>query len=528
MNELGARAFKARVDAEERLARDLAVLRAKVGHSSDRDDVMEGVSALQLALDGFVLQRMFPEAVSQNADPDSEQRRPLVVNSMQDDLSKADVVNREVQLYREESEQIGRRLEALKRELYKRKNMLEEARKIELAEKARQDAMQKKMEEQRRQLASAKAAAAAASSSEGENLLETKHSSKEEIQTPEPITTTAKSLIEDALAARKRFVARKAEVEKFTKQFRKKVNGCKSMIANTAETVQAIRLGYDGNVKFSGAGAFLMQLQQARKPELMEVGMQVVAVTILRFATTNTAPDSIKAGETKFALVYLALALSINFPGFWDHLMEALYHECPFTCPGLREALYKENKNADREKLRHVLGYNPDESNADYIARMQTHVGFLAGLHQTNVQMLAKPPYNLVTPNVDIKHPCTEGGLVSGWRWASMTLNRPLSRWTAHVLVAYSAVAGYELSRNFPSQTRKLIALLNSQEFLSKIKVQAVLDTSKEDNDADRITIFSDFFARHASKGSFPPPGKPSDGQDIRQLVLDVAENRAE
>mmetsp|Transcript_34 Transcript_34/g.122 ORF Transcript_34/g.122 Transcript_34/m.122 type:complete len:536 (+) Transcript_34:117-1724(+) len=430
-----------------------------------------------------------------------------------------------VSLFHEESDVLHRRISDLKQELYKRNNLQKHAENLrrqeeEEARKAAQ-AEAERVEKQRRE-AEAKARAAAEAKAAKEKAqadAEAKAAAEEAAQ------LTAKDIIELSLSRRKAYVARKPEVVDFSKRFKKMVNGCNLMVQMTGETVQDMKkLGYEGNHRNAGAGTFLSMLQ-SKKPELMDVGMHVVADCIIRFGTTQTAPDSIKAGETKFALVYLVVTLSVNFDGFYERFMESMTHACPYICPGLREALLAEAKDADAATLRSLLAYGAQETNADYISRMQAHVGFLAGVYQTSVSMLSKAPYEMVPSGS--KHPSKQGGLVEAWRWIAMSLNRPPNRWTPHLILAFVAVSGHELSRHFPTQMVKLIDLLASSKFVDKCKEAGKLDLADSDNDVDRFTTYTELFHAFAKEKKVRPPGRVEDGQDVRQLVLQVASNQA-
>ncbi|GBG26153.1 Nucleoporin GLE1 [Hondaea fermentalgiana] len=429
-------------------------------------------------------------------------------------------------IFQEESEVLAKRLADLKVELYKRNDMLKAAEKVRQQreeEAVRAAAAEKEREARERAEAEAKARAAAEARAAQEKKAQEAVAAK---QAEEASQRSVRDLIKLNMQRRAAYAARSKDVDDFVKRFKKMVNGCNLMIQMTGETVQDMKkLGYEGNRKNAGAGTFLSQLQ-AKKPELIDLGMHVVADRIIRFGTTQTAPDSIKAGETKFALVYLVVTLSINFEGFFERFMESMAHACPYMCPGLREAVIASADGADTDALRAKLGYSAGETNADYIARMQAHVGFLAGVYQTSVSMLSKAPYEMVPPGS--KHPCKEGGgLVEAWRWLAMNANRAPNRWTPHLILAFVSVCGFELSRHFPTQMAKMLELFASADFIDKCKAVAKMDLGDDDNDVDRYTTYTELFTSFAKSSKVRAPGREQDGQDVRQLVLQVASNQA-
>uniref|UniRef100_A0A7S2WQC2 mRNA export factor GLE1 n=1 Tax=Mucochytrium quahogii TaxID=96639 RepID=A0A7S2WQC2_9STRA len=434
--------------------------------------------------------------------------------------------------YRRESDMLLQRIETLKVQLYERNKMLQEAEKLKMQQQAEAERSRRKAEEDAREAAQRKhqmeLAAAKLKSEEAQKLAEEKRIQKERKAATEK---RVKALVALALTRRKKYIEREEKTEWFSKKFKKKVNGCRMIIQKTGETVAALKLGLTGNRKYSGAGTFLDQLKQDA-PDMLPYGMQFIASTIVTFAGSNTAPDSIKAGETKYAMVYLAVILSINYDGFYEQLLETVNFMCPYAWPGLREAIVRDmGEKASQEDLKSALGYKPGEQMADYIARMQAIVGFLAGVYQTSVDMLEKEPFVLVPAGS--KHPEAEGGIVQAWRWVSLSLNHEPFRWTPYLLQAFLAVSGFELSRHCGKQMKKLAKLLGSENFATLCRKKGNFNEKLTDNDVDRMRAYVEFFKRVEENGwKFSVPGKPTENKndpvlDIRQLVLDVAVNES-
>jgi len=450
-------------------------------------------------------------------------------------------------VYQKESEQVSKRILDLKQLLLKRNHLLQEAERLQAEQEAavRQRAQQAALRrEQARKKAQAEEEAqiqvekARLDAERAQQALQAEKEAQKvaEKEAREAAKLTSKKVATEAFANRNKYITRAKVADRFAKKYKKMVSSFRMMLQMTGETVAAMKLGYSGNSK-AGAGKFLSDLKSSdlggkewgSQEEVMDIGMHLVAESLLKFGTSNIAPDSIKAGETKFALVYLTLILGVNFAdagtaGFFKIFEEAICALCPYAVPGLRDAIVVQlPQGASREESRAALGYKAKESNADYLARMQAHLGFLAGVYQTPIALLER--FGMVPEGS--KHPCTQGGIVKCWQWLAMTLNAPASRWTPYLVLAFLAVCGSELSRYSSKQTAKLAKLLASEPYLARAKEEGEFDTSKEDNDADRFATYKQFFASVVNdlNGSFPVPGK--DGQDARQLVLDVAANNA-
>jgi len=429
-----------------------------------------------------------------------------------------------VQKCRQESKTIEDQLTNLQTELYRRNNLAKEMERAQLARKEAEMALL-------REKARAIEAAEELERQRNEALIEqeqekTRLIQMQEVQAAHQKETSQidmrKSVINKALEGRETHRNRQPLVDEFAKKYKKIVNGCKMRIRMTGETVQDLKRGFHGVGKDLGAGAFLEKVR-SKGEETYELAMHLIADTIIEYSATNTAPDSIKSGETKYSMVYLSLSLCVHFDGFYQILMGSLYSACPDCVPGLRNALMASLHSEKSISVRRsTLGYLDKEGNSDYIARMQTIIGFLAGVFQTPIKMLWLEPFEMVPPST--LHPVPGGEIVGAWRWLAGTMNADPNRWTMYVIHSFVAVAGSELSRHCGVQMVKLAKVLSSEAFINRCKKAGNFDLKVADNDVDRLKTYKYFMDNAVQQGLFSKPGK--EGHDVRQLVLEVSQNR--
>jgi len=292
----------------------------------------------------------------------------------------------------------------------------------------------------------------------------------------------------------------------------KLVTQCKLHLTMLTATVRDVRARLDGTPAQPGPRALLAVVRQ-KSPEQVAAVAHVVADKCVNLVMGNTAPDAIRYGETNYALAYTCILTCARHAEFTTALRSALEFHCPYVVPGLKariEAMCHADGSLDRRRL---LGYqSDDESDADYVLRMQAIVAFYAALLQTSVETL------LVFDASATHNPWT---LAEAWHFLAGTLNASPWRWTRPVLQAFLAVAGAELGAVAGKQMIKLAKVCVSAAF-----TKACDKLAMRPDDDDRLAVFAVALKETIARGYFAPPGKPSDeGKDPRVLPDDVTQN---
>ncbi len=340
------------------------------------------------------------------------------------------------------------------------------------------------------------------------------------------LKSTRKALVQRAWDLRVARANRETEVKAFLeiKRYRKSINQARVHINNAAGTIKDVRFRFIGETRNMGIKQLLDTVSE-KLPSQLDIVQHVVADQFVMKASTQSSPEAIRHGESNFALAYLALAVMLDRPSFADHLMSSLVAACPYCVPGLRERI-ESDKLAPKAR-RSALGYKENESENDYLLRMQATVAWYGAILQTAPMMLAQPPYSMLQAQsgTPLKHPW--GGIPECWRWIAGSINGVKWRWTRSLLQAFLAVAGSRIGLAFPNQSKKLVRFLAT----SRAFKTACDKGCSFPNDADRVAVFTKFvkgiFDVVSAGGNIPVPGNPEDkDHDARLLPGDVIENR--
>jgi hypothetical protein len=274
----------------------------------------------------------------------------------------------------------------------------------------------------------------------------------------------------------------------------KAVTQCKLHLGMLSGTVRDVRSRVDGAPGNMGPRALLDHVKRVA-PEQAAVVMHAVAERMVRVAMSKVASDAIKHGESNFALAYSAILVSVRHPEFVLALRAAMESACPFAVPGLKQELEMACAQDPGLDRRQQLGYaSGEETDADYLCRMQACVAFYAALLQTRPAVLGD-----FDGDVNENPFC----LAEAWRFLAGTLNGQMWRWTRFVLQAFLAVAGFELSLALGRQTHKLVRLLSSREFHAACDKSAL-----HPDDDDRVAVFKLVMQDALALGRLPRPGR--------------------
>jgi hypothetical protein len=296
----------------------------------------------------------------------------------------------------------------------------------------------------------------------------------------------------------------------------KAIKSVKLHLRTLTNTRRDVQFRLDGTKNELGPRALLDHVASSAA-KFLEPTMQVLSDLIVQNASANLAVDALKRGEANYGLAYLTLVLCHSRPVFIDYVLGALEAACPFVQPGLKDHIENEavKHKWTKEQRRKRLGYRDEETDDDYVVRMQALVGFYAVLLQTTpkliesyVRLCAKGNSGNLTVTVN-----PFGGLGEAWRWLAKTTNSTKRRWTRFLIQSFLCVGGRELSLAVPDQMKKLLGLLGSKAFRDACEPSA-----SHPADDDRIrgfeTFIKDSLGEIASKGAMRGPGREEENAD--------------
>lgn len=342
---------------------------------------------------------------------------------------------------------------------------------------------------------------------------------------------------------RKQYFERQSAVQQFSKNkfFKTPLNHALSQVTLLSNTVRSLFLCYHGTAKRNGPKLFLQKIME-KKPEFYAVAQQAVAGHIIHVFSSTVNTGDIKAGQIKFGLVYLSIALCLDFDGFYETLMGTIYAKCPYSFPGLMHYVLEhlDENEVNSEHILSQLGRKKGEADAEHVLKMQAIVSFQAAFFQTkpstfDTEVYQNSALNLtfiprekLFPGSFLEKQNGEAGIVFCWRFLAGHLNGHLNRFLPYVLVAFFAVAGFEMCKQInPVLVKKLLEVIVSKEFADKCRKHGHFETNDVNNDFDRFSGFQAYFQEQYNDGKLRiiPPGKKKDAR-LLEFEMEHQESR--
>jgi GLE1-like protein len=199
------------------------------------------------------------------------------------------------------------------------------------------------------------------------------------------------------------------------------------------------------------------------------------------------------------AVVVGVVAQSPDPPTMRNVVLGAFYAKCAYIIP----TYVRRHKGETDVSFRSRLNYLADESAEAYVERMCGYVSLYAAVVQTVVVL---GPRGGVS---GLKNPFA---ITDAWSWLARVINSPQRSITPDIVIAFLEIAGYEISRQYGSMFRKLVASL------SEVCVHHAAQTARP-GAKSRIAGFVDDYVKSGYRIEVVPTGKVLPASDAENIA---------